>query len=164
MICGLYDASVTAINPFPDREWEFGPDPTLSGTERVFAAGINTHLRKNLSLDSERDYHLLSDEVNKSWQDDRKQHFFMRQIGATDELRYGMALNPHMKVFITHGYYDLVTPCSTSTRLVRQMRLDPSLRKNLTLRHFKGGHMFYTWEESRLAFRDAMTAFYKEAV
>jgi carboxypeptidase C (cathepsin A) len=88
----------------------------------------------------------------------------MRQIGATDELRYGMALNPHLKVFITHGYYDLVTPCSTSTRLVMQMRLDPSLRKNLTIRHFKGGHMFYTWEESRKAFREAMSAFYKEAV
>ncbi|MBI5623944.1 MAG: peptidase S10 [Elusimicrobia bacterium] len=163
-VCGLYDASITAVNPFPDREWEFGPDPTLSGIERVFAAGINTHLRKNLALDSERDYHLLSEEVSKSWQDDRQQHFFMRQIGATDELRYGMALNPHMRVFITHGFYDLVTPCCSSSRLVRQMRLDESLRENLTLRHFRGGHMFYTWEESRKAFRAAMAAFYASAV
>ena len=164
LICGLYDASITAVNPFPDREWEFGPDPTLSGMERVFTAGINTHLRGNLALACDRDYQLLNEEVNKDWQDDRKQHFFMRQIGATDELRYGMALNPHMKVFIAHGCYDLVTPYYTSSRLVEQLRLAPSLKKNIEVKRFRGGHMFYTWEESRKAFKKDMAAFYRAAV
>lgn len=163
-ICGLYDASVTGVNPFPDREWEFGPGPTLSGTKRVFAAGINTQLRKHLKLESDRDYELLSIDANRSWENDEEQHFFRKNIGATDSLRYGMALNPNMKVFITHGFYDMVTPYSHSTRLVKQMRLDPSLKKNLTIRHFKGGHMFYTWEESRRGFRDEMLRFYKSAV
>jgi len=29
------------------------------------------------------------------------------------------------------------------------MKLNPEIRPNLTLRHFQGGHMFYTWDESR---------------
>ncbi len=163
-VCGLYDASITAIDPFPNREWEFGPDPTLSGLDRAFAGGINTQLRKTLRLDTERAYHLLSQEVNRNWADDRQAHFFMRQIGATDELRYGMALNPHMKVFITHGYFDLVTPYHASARLVKQMRLLPEQRKNLTVKHYAGGHMFYSWEASRREFRDDMEKFYRSAV
>lgn len=163
-VLGHYDASMTGINPFPDRDCEFGPDPTLSGIERIFAAGINTQLRKNLKLDTDKDYHLLNFNVNMNWQDDRKMHFFMRQIGATDELRYGMALNPHMKVFVTHGYYDMVTPYHSSTRLVKQMRLQPEQKKNMTVKHFKGGHMFYTWEESRKAFKNEMVKFFKSAM
>jgi len=29
------------------------------------------------------------------------------------------------------------------------------------VRHFDGGHMFYTWESSRRAFRDEVAAFYR---
>jgi len=163
-VCGLYDASVTAIDAFPNREWEFGPDPTLSGLERIFCGGINTQLRKTLALETERDYLLLSEYVNENWQDDRQQHFFSRQIGATDELRYGMALNPHMQVFITHGLFDMVTPYYSSTRLVKQMRLLPEQRRHLTIKNYHGGHMFYSWDASRKAFRDDMIEFYRRAV
>ena len=63
-----------------------------------------------------------------------------------------MALNPHMKAFITHGQYDLVTPYYASDRLRNLMRLDPQMADRLTVRHFGGGHMFYAWETSRRAF------------
>ncbi len=77
------------------------------------------------------------------------QHFFAPPTGATDDFRYGMSLNPHMKAFITHGRYDLVTPYYASDRLRNLMRLDPETADRLTVRHFGGGHMFYAWETSR---------------
>ena len=80
-----------------------------------------------------------------------------------DDLRYGMVLNPYMKVCISHGYFDLVTPYFSSNRLAEHMKLDASLRSNLQLQHYRGGHMFYTWETSRKAFSKAMQQFYKEA-
>jgi carboxypeptidase C (cathepsin A) len=95
---------------------------------------------------------------------DGKRHAFDTQIGSTDDLRYAMALNPHMKVFLTHGYYDLVTPYFASNRICNLLKLDPELRKNLFLRHFEGGHMFYSWESTRFEFRDAMRDFYEIAV
>lgn len=75
-------------------------------------------------------------------------------VGATDDLRFAMCMNPHMKVLVTHGYYDMVTPYFSSERLVQQMKLMPEQKKNLHIRHFGGGHMFYTWEDSRVAFRN----------
>ncbi|MFP4114053.1 MAG: S10 family peptidase [Spirochaetota bacterium] len=163
LVCGLYDATVTTSDPYPDRDSFGGPDPTLRAIERVFAAGINTHLRRNLGLLTDRDYHLLSMEVNKGWQVDLERHALESQIGATDDLRYAMSLNPHMRVRITHGVYDLVTPYFSSNRIARLMRLPERSRANLSLVHYPGGHMFYAWEASRTAFARDMREFYRAA-
>jgi carboxypeptidase C (cathepsin A) len=159
-VCGLYDATITARDPFPDRDGFSGPDPTLSGIERVFTGGINKRLRGEIGVKTEREYHLLSLEVNKSWKIDYERHALESQIGATDDLRYGMSLNPHMKVFITHGIYDLVTPYFASNRIANLMKLDAETAARLTVRHFGGGHMFYAWERSRVEFRDTMGRFF----
>jgi carboxypeptidase C (cathepsin A) len=162
-ICGLYDATITAPDPFPAREQFEGPDPTLRSIERVFASGINAHLRRVLQVDTERRYHLLSMEVNRGWQVDMERHALDSQIGASDDLRYGMSLNTSMKVRISHGIYDLVTPYFASNRITNLMSLDEELRKNLSVLHYRGGHMFYAWDDSRTRFSRDIAAFYAEA-
>jgi carboxypeptidase C (cathepsin A) len=159
-ICGLYDAATTAIDPFPDRESFQGADPTLYAVERAFTAGINSQIREGLGLETEREYRLLNFDANAKWKLDGRGHDFELQVGATDDLRYGMALNPHMRVFITHGLYDLVTPYHASDRIGHLMRLQPSQRDNLVLKHYQGGHMFYVWEASRRAFHHDMATFF----
>jgi carboxypeptidase C (cathepsin A) len=159
-VIGFYDASVTSIDPYPDREMHEAPDPTLAGIEHVFASGINQFLRSTMGLDTERRYDLISMDVNKAWKRDDDAHAFDLSIGATDDLRFAMSMNPDMQVFITHGWYDLVTPYFSSKRLIEQMKLTPEQRKKLSFKSFAGGHMFYTWDASRKAFRDwARTAF-----
>ncbi len=151
-VIGFYDATIRAIDPFPDREMHEAPDPTLTGVERVFTGGINQLFRNHIGLESNRRYCLLSMEVNMAWKQDEQKHVFDTVVGATDDLRFAMSMNPHMKVLICHGYYDLVTPYFSSDRLVSQMRLLPEQKKNIVIKHFGGGHMFYTWDESRKAF------------
>ncbi|MFP4375743.1 MAG: S10 family peptidase [Spirochaetales bacterium] len=164
VVCGLYDATITATDPFPDRNSFEGADPTLRSIERIFAAGINAQLRDRLGLETDREYHLLSMEVNQGWQVDMERHALESQIGATDDLRYGMSLNPYLKVRITHGIYDLVTPYFSSNRIASLMKSSPTARENLSLKHYAGGHMFYAWDESRKAFAADMRAFYEAAV
>jgi len=160
-VLALYDASVAIRDPFPDRDTFVGPDPSLAGIAPVFASGINQRLRGELGLRTDRTYELLSEEVNKQWRIDLERHALESQVGATDDLRYGMSLDPHVRVFLTHGRYDLVTPYHASDRLRNLMRLDPETADRVTVRHFDGGHMFYTWESSRRAFRDEVAAFYR---
>jgi carboxypeptidase C (cathepsin A) len=163
-VCGFYDATIRAIDPFPDRETHQAPDPTLYAIERVFAGGINTQLRQNLSLETERDYTLLSEEVNAAWKVDTETHAFERQVGATDDLRYALSLNPHMNVFLCHGIYDLVTPYFSTDRILEHMKLADTQRDKVTVRHFPGGHMFYAWEESRIEFTAAMREFFQASL
>ena len=162
-IVGLYDATITATDPFPDRDPFAGPDPTLSGLSPAYTMAVNRLLRSEIGVETDREYTLLSYEVNTAWKRDTEHHAFAPPEGATDDLRYGMSLNPHMKAFITHGRYDLVTPYYASDRLRNLMRLDPQMADRLTVQHFGGGHMFYAWEESRRAFRAAIADFFATA-
>ena len=160
---GLYDTTITATDPFPDRDAFSWPDPTLSGISPAYTMAVNRMVRSEIGVETEREYALLSYEVNTAWKIDTEHHAFAAPPGATDDFRYGMALNPHMKAFITHGQYDLVTPYFASDRLRNLMRLDPQMADRLTVRHFGGGHMFYAWETSRKAFTEAIASFVADA-
>lgn len=162
-VLGMYDATITTTDPFPDREEFAGPDPTLAGIGPAYTAAINRQLRSEIGVETDREYLVLSQEVNDAWRNDAPEHFFVPPRGATDDLRYGMSLNPHMKTFITHGRYDMVTPYYASDRLRDLMRLEPEVASRLTVRHFGGGHMFYAWEESRREFMAAIATFFAEA-
>ena len=162
---GLYDASVTAQNPFPGRDQWIGPDPTFSGIDHVFTSGINHHIRTNLKLKSDRRYHLLSEEAFLNWKNDLATHVFNLRVGAMDDLRYAIALAPGMQVWVTHGYFDLVTPFFASRRLSYLAQLDPEQKRQLSQSNYLGGHMFYTWEQSRKEFfRDASRMYTKQRV
>jgi carboxypeptidase C (cathepsin A) len=162
-VLGVYDATITAVDPFPDRDGISWPDPTLSGINPAYTMAVNRMLRSEIGVDTDREYTLLSYEVNTAWKNDVEHHAFAPPPGATDDFRYGMALNPHMQAFITHGRYDLITPYYASDRLRNLMRLDPQVAERLTVRHFGGGHMFYAWEASRREFTDAIAAFVADA-
>jgi carboxypeptidase C (cathepsin A) len=162
-LLGLYDTTITGTDPFPDRDGFTGPDPTLSGISPAYTMAINRQLRSEIGVETDREYAVLSLEVNEAWKEDTQSHFFALPPGATDDFRYGMSLNPHLKAFVTHGRYDLMTPYYSSDRLRNLMRLDPDTAERLTVRHFGGGHMFYAWETSRREFSQAIASFVADA-
>lgn len=162
-VVGLYDASITAIDPFPDRAQFEGSDPTLAGFERLFTGAINSHLRESLGIETDLIYSLLNFDVFKAWKFKLDQEFKQGYVGAVDELRVGMTLNPFMQVLITHGLFDLVTTYFATDHLVGLMKLEPEIRANLTLSTHLGGHMFYTWDSSRQQWFDQMHRFYQQA-
>ncbi len=159
-IVGLYDASITAIDPFPDRTTYQGIDPTLDGLDRLFTGAINSQLRDALGVETDLSYHLLNLEVFKAWKFDLKGEL---DLGSIDDLRVGMTLNPYMQVYITHGLFDLVTPYFASNHLADLMKLDPEIRPNLKLTQYQGGHMFYAWDQSRQSWFAEMKSFYRNA-
>ena len=137
-VVGLYDATITATDPFPDRDPYEGPDPTLSGLSPAYTMAVNRLLRSDIGVETDREYAVLSYEVNTAWKIDTEHHALAPPPGATDDFRYGMSLNPHLKAFVSHGRYDLVTPYFASDRLRNLMRLDPQMAERLTVRHFGG--------------------------
>ncbi|MGB3203165.1 MAG: peptidase S10, partial [Nodosilinea sp.] len=84
-ILGLYDGSVTAIDPFPDRLLHEGTDPTLEGIDRLFTGAINSHLRSTLGVDTTLTYNLLSFEVFKAWEFLPESDYRQGFVGSVDD-------------------------------------------------------------------------------
>ena len=60
-----------------------------------------------------------------------------------ETLRAAMTYNPHLKVFVANGYYDLGTPYFATEYTFNHLGLDESLRNNITMEYYDAGHMMY---------------------
>lgn len=164
LVAGLYDVTQTVVDPFPDRTDFEGGDPTLAGATPAFTMAVNHVLRSEIGLGTERRYDVLSMKVNTKWRADEERHALENPPGATDDLRNGLTLNPHLQVLIVHGRHDLVTPLQASRRLVDLMRLHPDVAERVDLRAYDGGHMFYSVAASRDAFAADIADFYRRCL
>ena len=102
----------------------------------------------------DRNYEMLSMEVNTAWKRDEQKHAFDAPVGSMDDLRFADVHEPgdeslDLSWLLRPG--DSVLHVGTAGS---NMKLLPEQRRSLLMKHFQGGHMFYTWDESRKSLRD----------
>ncbi|MFC0283222.1 S10 family peptidase [Camelimonas abortus] len=151
----LYDAGVTGPDPWPFDPDRRVDDPVLEGAQAALSSAAVDEITRGIGWKAEGPYRLLSDQVNRNWNWGRG----LRPPEALSALQAARALDPRMKILVAHGYGDLVTPYFQSR--LDLARLPPLAgAEPLLFRTYPGGHMFYTRESSRRAFRDDARALY----
>ncbi|WP_316162946.1 S10 family serine carboxypeptidase-like protein [Bradyrhizobium sp. SZCCHNRI20481] len=155
-IAGRYDGSVLGIDPYPDSSRSRSSDPSGDVlTAPLTSAAVE--LTRRLNWHPDGSYELLSGAVNRSWD-------FGRSISppeSTGELRQILALDPKLKLLVGHGLFDLATPYYGSKILLDQL---PAFARppRVKLVVYPGGHMFYSRDDARKAFRGEAEALMKE--
>ncbi|QEL24904.1 peptidase S10 [Bosea sp. F3-2] len=145
-----YDGAVAALDPEPDAARSQAPDAVLEAATAPLTSAMLNHYSNDLKWSPDGRYMLLNSEVSRRWnygsgRGDRE---------SISELRKLLALDPHVRVLVAHGYSDLVSPYLESKLLLDQLpALGDPRRVKLSL--FEGGHMFYSRETSRAGLRDA---------
>jgi carboxypeptidase C (cathepsin A) len=155
-VTGRYDASVMGFDPFPDSSFYHFNDPsgeTLTGPLTSAAVDLTT---RKLNWRPDGSYHLLNGAVEKAWD-------FGHGINPPEsisELRQILALDPKLKLLVGHGLFDLATPYFGSKILLDQLPAFASPPR-VKLVVYPGGHMFYSRDASRQAFRAEAEALMK---
>jgi len=124
-------------------------------TAPLTSAAVDLTTRK-LNWRPDGSYHLLNGAVEKAWD-------FGHGIAPPEslsELRESLALDPKMKLLVGHGLFDLATPYFGSKILLAQL---PAFAgpDRVKLVIYPGGHMFYSRDASRQAFRAEVQALMK---
>lgn len=78
------------------------------------------------------------------------------------ELRSALASDPRLRVLVTHGASDLVTPYFENQLIIAQFPPFASPER-LKLSVYGGGHMFYSRDVSRRALREDAKELYRAA-
>jgi carboxypeptidase C (cathepsin A) len=78
------------------------------------------------------------------------------------DLRSLLAADPKLRVLITHGASDLVTPYF-ETQLILDQMPPYATPERLKLSVYGGGHMYYSRDTSRRALRDDAKELYRAA-
>ena len=140
-----YDINVTAYDPFPysyAARTGGDEDPILDGIIAPTTSAMVDFDTRVVGWKVEGEYHALSSEVGNKWT------FEDVTPESVTDLRQALALDPHVKVLIAHGFTDLSCPFFASRLIIDQIppMNDPG---RISVKVYPGGHMFYSRPDSR---------------
>jgi carboxypeptidase C (cathepsin A) len=151
---GRIDGRFTGPLHFGNAEtWD--ADPSIDAIVGPYAAVMHHYLRAELGSDLDLPYEVFANQV-KEWS---YQEFEGRPINVSDKLERLMRANPHLRVRVEYGYYDLATPFGAAQDMVAHLRLTPEQRERIEHDWFETGHMPYLHAASRVREAEGIAAF-----
>lgn len=136
-------------------------DPSNTGTiSGPYSAAINHYVRAELKYKNDLPYEILGGRVNP-WNYNNVQN---RYLNVAEDLRTAMSNNPHLKVWVLCGYYDLATPYFAAEYTFNTMGLRPEQRKNVNFTYYEAGHMIYIHKPSLVQTKIDADKLYDEVV
>jgi len=135
-------------------------DPLLTTVMGPYTAGFYDYIRSELKFESDLPYEILSEFVHP-WS---YAEFENQYVNVAETLRKAMTFNPHLKVFVANGYYDLGTPYFATEYTFDHLGLDEELRKNVSMEYYDAGHMMYIHMPSLRQMKKDLAKFLKSAM
>jgi carboxypeptidase C (cathepsin A) len=130
-------------------------DPAHANLVGVFSSTLNDYVRRELKFENDLPYNTLSG-LYMSW---GWNQFANKYANVSETLRKAMRMNPHLKVYVASGYFDLATPHFATDYTFNHLNLDATRAKDITTRYYDAGHMMYIHKPSLAAMAKDMRAF-----
>lgn len=117
----------------------FEYDPSYANIQGPYTATFNHYVRSELGYHSDLPYEILAN-LFQGWS---YREFENSYVNVAETLRKAISMNPHLKVFVGSGYYDMATPYFATDYTLSHLSLDPSLQSNVQVKYYEAGHMMY---------------------
>lgn len=134
-------------------------DPSYTAIHGPFTASLYDYVRGDLRFESDLAYEILTGHVHP-WSFAEHQN---RYLDVAETLRQAMAVNPHLRVYVASGYYDLATPYFATEYTLNHLGLNGSSGASIQRSFFEAGHMMYIHEPSMLALKQDLARFVSHA-
>jgi carboxypeptidase C (cathepsin A) len=138
-------------------------DPANAYISGPYSAAFHSYMQEQLQYTPDRSYKLSADGAGRDWDWKHKNGFnpwWPGSLDVAEDLRQAMSHNPHLKVFVANGWYDLATPFGASEYTFDHMGLDASLRGNVQFGYYESGHMIYLHVPALQALKGDLAKFY----
>lgn len=136
-------------------------DPQSTAISAAYTAAINQYLRDDLGYAADRRYS-LGGGVGGSWNWSREgQRGWAGATYVGTDLAQALITNPHLRVEVENGLYDLATPFFAMEYTVDHLPIPAHARARITHKYYDAGHMMYTMESGLVALKANVAAFIK---
>ena len=160
---GRLDGRYAGPNPTPFFEHGFY-DPAMAAVSPPTTAAFNDYVRGDLGYATDLPYYTSATQL---WTQEGSQFWQKWEWGNAAEgfpetsssLRAAMQKNPHLRVLVMEGLYDLATPFAAAEYTMGHLDLGAEQRKNLSYVTYDSGHMVYLRESVLQKFHDDVAAF-----
>ena len=140
---GRLDARATGpMGATRGRTWEF--DPGIEAIAPAYTAAAMAYFGQTLGLSMEQRFEVLSGATHKAWNWNRGDSTDSGFASTTRDLARALRRNPHLRVLVASGHYDLGTPYSATDWSLAHLDISPEVAARITHRYYDAGHMMYT--------------------
>ena len=134
-------------------------DPQSTAISGAYTAAINQYLRDDLGYDADRRYS-LGGGLGGGWNWSREgQRGWAGATYVGTDLAEALIANPHLRVEVENGLYDLATPFFAMEYTVDHLPIPAHARARITHKYYDAGHMMYTLESGLVALKANVAAF-----
>jgi carboxypeptidase C (cathepsin A) len=155
-VTGRYDGSVRGFDPYPDSSSSRFGDPSGDALQAPLTSATVDLLTRKLNWRPDGSYEILNGSVERAWDFGRG----LNPPQSITDLRQILATDANMNVLVAHGLFDLATPYFGSKMVLDQLPAFASAPR-VKMVVYPGGHMFYSRDASRQAFRTEVEALIK---
>ena len=138
--------------------WE--SDPSMDAILGPYTAALYDYVRNELKYESDLPYEVLNGKV---WPWSYADHE-NRYVNVAETLRHAMCVNPHLKVHVANGYYDLATPYFATRYTFNRLGLEKELQGHITMSYYEAGHMMYVHPSSIIQLKENLAKFIQSAI
>lgn len=152
-VISSYDPAIAGDDPDPSVLRPDFADPFLGALKAPLTAAMTNLLRANGKAPTIP--YIVSNELvfqNWRWSDG---HGMPEAVTA---MRKMLSLDRGLRVLVAHGFSDLQTPYFESMLILTQL---PDFGGRIEQRNYRGGHMFYSRDDSRIEFGRDAEAFFR---
>ena len=135
-------------------------DPSMNNITGPYTATLNDYVRTELKFESDLPYEILTERVYP-WS---YAEFENEYVNVAETLRKAMSTNPHLRVYVANGYFDLATPYLATRYTFKHLGLDKTLLGNLRMGYFEAGHMMYIHVPSLIKLKGELVEFIKWSI
>lgn len=144
LLVGRLDARGTGpMGASRSREFEF--DPGIEAIAAPYTMAAHAYFGE-LGLPTEERYDVLSIDAHKQWNWNRGDDKGNGYATTSNDLSRALRRNPHLRVLVASGHYDLGTPPSASDWSLAQLDIPADVRRRVEHHYYDAGHMMYTRE------------------
>ena len=144
-IVGRLDARVTGpMAASRTRDWEF--DPGIEAIVAPYTMAAHAYMSETLGVESTARYEVLSMDAHKQWNWNRGEDKGNSFASTSPDLSRALRRNPHLRVLVASGHYDLGTPYSATDWSLAQLDAPADVLARVQHHYFGAGHMMYTRE------------------
>jgi carboxypeptidase C (cathepsin A) len=157
LIVGRLEARVTGpMAASRSHEWEF--DPGVEAILAPYTMAAHAYMTEALGIDTEARYEVLSMDVHKQWNWNRGDEKGNSFTCTSADLSRALRRNPHLRVLVASGRYDLGTPYSASDWSLAQLDVPAGVLARVDHHYYDAGHMMYTREADMMKLKRDVAA------
>lgn len=158
---GRLDSRFTGINQDPLSQYS-RYDPQSSAISPGYTALFMDYFYNTLKVNKAHTYY-TSAYARKGFDWDWKHAIngggFPTPPNTGTDMSIALSRNPHLKILILNGLYDLATPFYGVEYSIDHLGLEKEIKANIIMKYFEAGHMMYTHRPSLEQFKKETAAF-----